>query len=38
MAKWVWNGNSFAIVQENTMEDCLGMHSDLWPSTWRARS
>ncbi|WP_406852287.1 DUF1176 domain-containing protein [Brevundimonas sp. BH3] len=38
IAKWVWNGNSFAIVQENTMEDCLGMHSDLWPSTWRARS
>lgn len=38
IAKWVWNGNSFAIVQENTMEDCLGMHWDLWPSTWRARS
>lgn len=38
IAKWAWTGSRFAIVQENTMEDCLGMHWDLWPSTWRATS
>ena len=36
-ASWAWNGNIFALVEENTMEDCFGMHSDLWPSLWRTQ-
>ena len=34
---WTWTGRAFVLSEESTMEDCEGMPSDLWPTTWRTR-
>jgi len=38
MATWAWTGREFALVEEDHMGDCLGVHWEFWPSTWRARN
>lgn len=35
MAEWSWTGREFALTQEDAMMDCLGVHWEFWPSTWR---
>lgn len=35
MAEWSWTGREFALTQEDAMGDCLGVHWEFWPSTWR---
>ncbi|WP_461342812.1 DUF1176 domain-containing protein [Brevundimonas sp. GN22] len=35
MASWAWTGREFALLSEDNMSDCLGIHWDIWPSTWR---
>lgn len=35
MASWQWTGTSFALRQEEAMNDCLGLTSDYWPTTWQ---
>lgn len=34
---WVWTGRAFALKAEQHMEECWGMVSDYWPTTWRTR-
>lgn len=34
---WVWTGRAFALKTEQHMEECWGMVSDHWPTTWRSR-
>jgi hypothetical protein len=34
---WVWTGRAFALKSEQHMEECWGMVSDYWPTTWRSR-
>ncbi|MDI1281213.1 DUF1176 domain-containing protein [Brevundimonas sp.] len=34
---WVWTGRAFALKTEQHMEECWGMVSDYWPTTWRTR-
>lgn len=36
MGSWTWTGREFVLSSENNMDDCLGIHWDLWPSTWRS--
>lgn len=36
MGSWAWNGREFVLLSEDNMSDCLGLHWDLWPSTWRS--
>lgn len=36
MGSWTWTGREFVLKSENNMGDCLGIHWDLWPSTWRS--
>lgn len=38
MAIWAWTGQDFALKEEDMMNDCLGVHWEFWPSTWRTRS
>ena len=35
MATWSWTGQEFALKEEDMMVDCLGLHWEFWPSTWR---
>ena len=35
MGSWAWTGREFRLLSEDNMSDCLGLHWDLWPSTWR---
>ena len=34
---WTWTGRAFVLTAESAMEECEGMPSDLWPTTWRTR-
>lgn len=34
---WVWTGQAFALTQERSMEDCIGLPPDAWPVAWRAK-
>lgn len=38
MAMWAWTGEVFALKEEDMMNNCLGVHWEFWPSTWRTRS
>ncbi len=34
---WTWTGRAFVLTTESVMDDCVGIPSDLWPTTWRTR-
>ena len=34
---WVWTGRAFALTSERQMDECWGMVSDYWPTTFRSR-
>lgn len=34
---WTWTGQGFVQKEEKAMDDCLGMGSRRWPTTWRTR-
>lgn len=34
---WTWTGRAFVLTREATMNDCEGIPSDAWPTTWRTR-
>lgn len=34
---WTWTGRAFVLTREAVMEDCEGILSDAWPTTWRTR-
>lgn len=34
---WTWTGRAFVLTRQTTMDDCEGMPSDVWPTTWRTR-
>lgn len=36
IALWAWTGTEFALLEEDTMHNCLGVHWEFWPSTWKA--
>ena len=36
MGSWAWTGREFVQLSEDNMNDCLGIHWELWPSTWRS--
>ncbi len=36
--RWTWTGRDFVLAGERVMGDCIGMVSDLWPTTWRTRA
>ena len=38
MAVWTWTGKVFALKEEDEMTNCLGVHWQFWPSTWRTAS
>ena len=35
MGSWTWTGREFVLRTEINMDHCLGIHWDLWPTTWR---
>lgn len=37
MQAWTWTGQAFVLSREQMMEECWGMISDFWPTTWRSR-
>jgi len=37
MQTWTWTGQAFVLSREQMMEECWGMISDFWPTTWRTR-
>lgn len=34
---WTWTGQAFVLSREQVMQDCWGMASDFWPTTYRSR-
>ena len=34
---WTWTGRAFVLTEEAAMDECEGMPSDHWPTTWRTR-
>lgn len=34
---WTWTGQAFVMSREQVMQDCWGMSSDFWPTTFRSR-
>lgn len=34
---WTWTGQAFVLSREQVMQDCWGMSSDFWPTTFRSR-
>lgn len=34
---WTWTGQAFALSREQVMQDCWGMSSDFWPTTFRSQ-
>lgn len=37
MQTWTWTGRAFVLSREQVMQDCWGMVSDFWPTTYRTR-
>ncbi|HYC67426.1 DUF1176 domain-containing protein [Brevundimonas sp.] len=34
---WTWTGREFVLTHESEMQECWGVPSDYWPTTWRTR-
>lgn len=34
---WAWTGRGFVLVEEQTMTKCIGLPSEYWPISWRAK-
>ena len=34
---WTWTGQAFVMSREQVMQDCWGMSSEFWPTTFRSR-